>query len=471
MDKTAETNISTNNKIGLKDGLFYAFGDAGNLLVLTFVSMYLKVFYSDVLAISPGQISMLLLLTRLWDCVNDPLWGLAVARIPAGPTGKYRRYINKVAFPLALSAAVCFFDFSKLVSSQTAILATAYISYTLFGMLYTAMNIPYGSLASVITDDPHGRNLLSTFRSVGGGLGGGIVSLIAPLVVYRNNVTSASGMVGFGAACAALAVIFYLLCHKGTKERIRHPEQEQKGLISTYSALFRSRAFVALAISGFFISGQLQFNSFNQYLYKNYFENTSLSLLGTLATYVPMAALIAFMPKLSERFGKKELCAVGTALSAAASILVAVVRPGRGQWLYYMIILFIIGLGYSFVSITNWAVVTDVIDYQQYKTGRRDESAIYAVYTFSRKLGQTAADAGGSLLLGWAGYSAEIADLGYVAGVGDRLMTICTVVPAVIYSAVFVILAFLYPLGKKQLVPIYQYIRRSNAGTDAEVAE
>ncbi|MCR5041146.1 MAG: glycoside-pentoside-hexuronide (GPH):cation symporter [Clostridia bacterium] len=478
---------SSRNKIGIKDSAAYAFGDAGNLLTLTFVSAYLKVFYSDVLALSMTEISLLFLLTRLWDCVNDPLWGLAVARIPAGKNGKYRQYINKVAFPLALAAAFCFFDFTKLTGSHTVVLALAYLSYTVYGMLYTGMNIPYGSLASVITDDPHGRNLLSTFRSIGGGIGGGIVSIVAPLVVYTkvektdeagrilydesgaalmNDAASGSGMLVFGAVCAGLSVIFYLLCWKGTKERIAHPPQEKRGLGGTYSALFRSRPFVVLAVTGFFISGQLQFNTFNQYLYKNYFENTKLSLLGTLATYVPMAVMIIFMPKLSDRFGKKELCTVGTALSAGAAILTAVVRPGRDQWLYFMIMLFIIGLGYSFVSITNWAVVTDVIDYQQYKTGRRDESAIYAVYTFSRKLGQTAADTGGALLLEKAGYNANNADMGYVPGVGDKLVKICTIIPAVIYTAVLLLYAVGYPLNKKRLGPVYEFVHRANAGAE-----
>ncbi len=476
------------NSVGFIDGLSYACGDAGNLLVLTLVSSYLKVFYTDVLEIDPVQISALFLITRLWDCVNDPLWGYLVTRIKPKKDGKYRPYISRVAFPLALSAVFCFLDFTKFVSSGTVVLALSYLSYICFGMLYTMMNIPYGSLASVITDDPHGRNLLSTFRSVGGGLGGGIISLIGPMVIYTKvhkadpvtgqllyldngepeivDATSAKGVLVFAVIAASLSFVFYLLCYKGTKERVPHFEAaEQTGIFRTYGALFR-RPFIALAVTGFFISGQLQFNSFNQYLYKNYFENTNLSILGTLATYVPMAAMLVFMPKLSDRFGKKEICTVGTALSAAAAILVAVVRPGRGQWLYFMIMLFVIGFGYSFVSITNWAVVTDVIDYQQFVTKRRDESAIYAVYTFSRKLGQTVADTFGMLLIKWAGYTAANAGSGYVPGVGEKLLTVCTLIPAVVYTAVFLLYAFVYPLSKKKLEPVYEYVHSVNASAE-----
>ena len=102
-----------------------------------------------------------------------------------------------------------------------------------------------------------------------------------------------------------------------------------------------------------------------------------------------MAALILFVPKLVEKFGKKELCVFGLGLASLASIFNAVFLPGKTM---YFVMQALTGLGYSFMSITNWAIVMDVIDYQEHKTGIKNESAIYAVYTFSRKLGQTAAD-------------------------------------------------------------------------------
>ena len=126
-----------------------------------------------------------------------------------------------------------------------------------------------------------------------------------------------------------------------------------------------------------------------------------------------------------------------------------------------MIFTFIIGFGYSFVSITNWAIITDVIDYQEYKTGIRNESAVYAVYTFCRNLGQTIADTGGILLLGkFAGYDGEtMADLGYIPGVSDKILTVCTIIPAIVYTLVFIIFKFGYNLNKKNLEPVYEYIQ------------
>ena len=466
------------NKIGIKEGMGYMLGDAGNLFVLTYVSSFLKVFYTDVLKIAESKVASLFLVTRLWDAINDPMWGYIVARKKPNADGKFRPYLKWVSVPLGISAMLCFVDFSRFTSNQTLILLCAYVTYIMFGMLYTGMNIPFGSLASVITDDPEGRTLLSTFRSIGGGVGGAAPLLVAPLVIYKVTGTNAEGMaiksadaggmLTFGVIMGVLAIIFYMACFKTTRERVPSEQDPKVDMKKTYLGMLKSRPFVSAALAGILISGQLQFASLNQYLYKNYFENTNLSIVGTIANYLPMVILILFMPKLVKRFGKKELCGFGTFFSALASILMFFIVPKLDRITtgpaVFMLFLFIIGFGYSFVSITNWAVVADVIDYQEYKTGLRSESAIYAVYTFCRKLGQTAADSGGLLLLSRvAGYDgATMGSRGYIPGVGEGILFVCTLIPAIVYTLVFVLMQFAYPLDKKRLEPVYKYVREAH---------
>ena len=470
------------NKIGIKEGIGYMLGDAGNLFVLTYVSSFLKVFYTDVLKIAAEKIASLFLITRLWDAINDPIWGYLVARKKPTKDGKFRPYLKWLAIPLGISGMLCFIDFGKFTQNQTIILLFAYITYIAFGMLYTGMNIPFGSLASVITDDPDGRTLLSTFRSIGGGVGGAAPLLAAPLIIYKvgesgAKVADGNRMLIFGVVMGICSIIFYFSCFRRTKERVPSEENPKVDMKKTYLGMLKSRPFIAVALAGILISGQLQFASLNQYLYKNYFENTTLSIYGTIANYLPMVVLVLFMPKLVKRFGKKELCGVGTFFSALASILMFVIVPkcertGSGP-IVFMIFLFIIGFGYSFVSITNWAVVADVIDYQEYKTGLRSESAIYAVYTFCRKLGQTAADVGGLMLLSKvAGYDGRtMANLGYIPKVGEGILFVCTLIPMIVYTLVFVLMQFVYPLTKERLEPIYAYVRSARDSAETEGLE
>lgn len=460
------------NKIGIKEGVGYMLGDAGNLFVLTYVSSFLKVFYTDVLQLLPEKVANLFLFTRLWDAVNDPMWGALVAKRRPSADGKFRPYVKWVALPLAVSELLCFINVRQFTEKEWLLLLFAYVTYILFGMLYTGMNVPFGSLASVITDDPDGRTLLSTFRTIGGGIGGAAPLLLAPMIIYTKSVdatgnpidvANAKGMFVFGAAMAALSAIFYFACYGTTKERVKSPETPNVKIGKTYKALLKSRPFVSLAVTGILISGQLQFASLNQYLYKNYFCNTSLSILGTIAQYAPMALMIPFVPKLVKKYGKKELSAFGAFFSALAAIATFILKPGPDQPMIFIGLLFVIGFGYSFVSITNWAVVADVIDYQEYVTHEKSESAIYAVYTFCRKLGQTAADYGGLMLLGKIGYDAKtMANAGFVEGVSPGILTICTAIPAVTYTLIFLLYQFAYPLTKKKLEPVYEYVRKAN---------
>lgn len=465
------------NKIGFKDGLGYAMGDAANLFVLTYVSSYLKVFYTDILKIAESKITTLLLIARLWDAINDPLWGNIVAKKKPNKDGKFRPYIKWFAIPIGVMAALCFVNFRNFTANETLVLVLMYVTYIGYGMMYTTVNIPYGSLASVITDDPDGRTLLSTFRSIGAGLGGAVPLLIGPMVIYTTTgvnsqgvavkAADANGMLTFGVIMGVLSIIFFFLCFGMTKERVPSEEDPKVDFKATYKGMFTSRPFITAALSGILISGQLQFASLNQYLYKNYFENTDLSIIGTIANYLPMAVMIFFMPKLVKKFGKKELCSIGTFFSALAAVLMFFVVPHCDRLssgpVVFMLFTFIIGFGYSFVSITNWAVITDVIDYQEYKTGIRSESAIYAVYTFCRNLGQTIADVGGmKLLSAVAGYDGAVhGSAGYVEGVSDKILFVCTIIPAIVYTLVFILFKFGYPLDKKRLEPVYEGLRKS----------
>ncbi len=470
------------NKIGIKEAMGYALGDAGNLFVLTYVSSFLKVFYTDVLLITPGNVATLFLATRLWDAINDPLWGGIVAKRPPGKDGKFRPYLKWVAIPVAVAQLLCFYNFTtipKVGNNPAIVLVFAYITYIAFGMMYTGINVPFGSLASVITDDPNGRTLLSTFRAIGGGIGGAAPLLVAPFIIYKKNeadptvkVADAKGMFTFAAVMCVCAIVFYFACYATTRERVKSEAKPNVNMKEAYKAMFKSRPFIVLAITGVLISGQLQFASLNQYLFKNYFVNTNLSVIGTVAQYFPMALMILVTPALSRKFGKKELAGFGSMFAAFAAIACFLMgafgkfRPEGDKFtiIAFMATLFIIGFGYSFVSITNWAVVADVIDYQYVKTGIKSESAIYAVYTFSRKLGQTIADYGGLMLLEkYAHYDVtKMSNAGYVPGTSDKILTICTLIPAITYTLIWLLYRFGYPLTKEKLEPIYEKVRIDN---------
>ena len=215
------------NAISIGEAIGYLCGDMGNLFVLTFVSTYLKVFYTDCLLPGHGadatkistDLTVLFLVIRLWDAINDPLWGIIVDTRRPTKGGKFRPYLMSVSIPLGISTALCFLNVQNFISSYAMLLAFAYITYCVYGMLYTAINIPYGSLASAITDDPNGRTLLSTMRSIGAGVGGAAVTLVAQSIIYDDG-TKLNPEKTFVAVCvlSALSIAAYMTCYKTTKE-------------------------------------------------------------------------------------------------------------------------------------------------------------------------------------------------------------------------------------------------------------
>ena len=466
------------DKMGFKEALGYGFGDLGNLMNLTLVSSYLKVYCTDYLLKGKAlgkkitdDISNMVLFVRLWDVINDPIWGLFVDRRSPAKSGKFRHYLASVSFPLALSLIICFLPIRQLFpnASYTVLLVFSYLSYIFYGMMYTGMNIPYGSLATAMTSKGEERTLLSTTRNIGGGLGGGIVSLLGPILLYDKNDAGERSLFNnshaftFAVVMAVLGVIAYLLCYKTTKERVQYAEKKEKlDLRLTYGSLFKSRPFITVTLAGMMISGLLQYQSFNQYLTKNYFADSTLSIYITASTYLPMVILILLMPKIAKRFGKKEVTTAGLAIATFFSLVLCLIGPNeqlRTHYMPFIITNFGVGAGYSFLSILTWAIVGDVIDYQEVKTGIKNESAIYAVYTFSRKLGQTIADFGGLKLLGsYAGYDAEMIEknkLAYIAPMGDKIYKMVSRGMLIAYGITFVLFLF-YPLNKKKLADMQE---------------
>ena len=174
-----------------------------------------------------------------------------------------------------------------------------------------------------------------------------------------------------------------------------------------------------------------------------------------------MVILILFMPKIAARFGKKEITTVGLALATVSSLVLSLIGPSETQptnTVPFILCNFGIGTGYSFLSILTWAIVGDVIDYQEMKTGVKNESAIYAVYTFARKMGQTIADSGGlTLLYNYAGYDPEKKLDGFIPVVGPKIYKMVSRGMLIAYGITFIMFLF-YPLNKKKLEEMHKQL-------------
>lgn len=461
-EKHATRGITTREKMA------YACGDFGGVLTFSLISSYLTLFYTNCLHIPLAQITILMLVARIWDAVNDPIWGGFIDSRKPTKYGRFRPYVFWASIPLAIAAVLMFLKIPGLTPNQYLIYA--YVTYIFYGMMYTGVNIPYGSLASVITDDPMERSSLSVWRSVGAGFGNIPSMVLFPLLVYTTVVnddgtttkTLDPTKLSIAVLCVAIvSVAIYGLHFKGTKERVVvPPKQKQEGkmhVFRTVGDLLKNKPFVYLSLASMLlIAFQMYTQTTYNYLFLYFFEEPGLYSIVTVATYLPMAAFLPFIGKLVRKYGKKELCAFGMLFAAIVNFIMFALKftPIVTNPTVFMILLLLSGAGQTFLILEVWALVTDVIDYHELKTGRREEGTSYAVFSFTRKIGQTLAGVGVPVLLAAIGYNVDSVEQS--EGVVERLYDMATLVPAVVLLIMFFILAFGYKLSKDKLPEIYK---------------
>ena len=463
---------SLTHGIKFKDKVGYALGDMGGLLTFALIGAFQNKFYTDALGIKPSKIVVLILVARIWDAINDPLWGAFIQSRKPKKSGQFRPWILGFSIPLAISAIFMFLKIPGL--SETKYLAYAYITYIMYGMMYTAVNIPYGSLASVVTDDELERSSLSMWRSIGAGLGGLPGTIILPMIVYTVTGTYANGtsiqaldetklfwcVVGL----SVFSVLIYFLHYKMTKERIAPQKKvKEKGYnaFATLKALCKNRAFIMLCIASMLlIAFQFYYQSTFTYLFTDYFGKAGLYAMVSICTYLPMAIFIPVMNKLIPKFGKKELCAYGMCFASIACFVLFFLRGTALAHNPYVFLgfTFLSGLGQTFLVLEVWALVMDVIDYHEVRTGKREEGMAYAFFSFTRKLGQTLAGVGLNALLAFIHYDGELSKQGIALGedVLTKLYDISTLVPAIMLAIMAATLFFGYDLSKKKLAEIHK---------------
>ncbi|MGN0458242.1 MAG: MFS transporter [Eubacterium sp.] len=447
--------------IKFKDKLGYAMGDMGGILTFSLVNSFLTMFYTDVLGIANGAITVLMLVARVWDAVNDPMWGAFIDSRRPTRYGRFRPYILGASIPLAIAAFFMFFKVPGL--SEKQYLVYAYITYIVYGMMYTGVNIPYGSLASVVTDDEIERSSLSMWRSIGAGVGGLPAQILLPLFVYSTVATVGGSIkvldgkrLSIAVGCLSLITVITFFIHfKLTKERVTVSQNQSKSdynLFRSVGKLAKNKPFLALCgVSMLLICFQMYTQTVYNYLFKNFYEKPGLYSIVTICTYLPMAMFLPVMGKLVRKFGKKEICSAGIAFAAVVNIvmyLFGFTALSSNPYLF-LVMTFLSGAGQTFLVMEIWAMVMDVIDYHELLSGRREESTAYSFYSFARKLGQTAAGAGVPAILGIIGYDGKLAS--QPVEVIEKLYGISTLVPAIILTVLFVLLFFGYNLSKGNL--------------------
>jgi len=440
---------------GLRDKLGYMFGDFGNDFTFVLSSSFLLKFYTDVMGVSAGVVGVIMMLARFVDAFTDVAMGRLCDRSKVTPVGKFKPWIRRMCGPVAIASFLIYQ--SSLASMPLAFkIGYLFVTYILWGSIfYTAVNIPYGSMASAISAEPGDRQSLSTYRSMGATLAGLVIGAGVPLVAYDkidgNAVLNGGRFTVIAGVFSILAVVCYLLCYVLTTERVlpeRNHEVEKNNSVSVmFRNALKNRALLSIiAASIVMLLAQLTMQSMANYVFPNYYGSPEAQITSTFMMVIGMVGAAAVAKPLANRFGKAEISVVSNLLAVAVCILLYFLRP-ENVWVY-VVIQAASWFGLGVFTMVSWALITDVIDYSELKNGVREDGSVYALYSFARKLGQAAAAGLTGFLLDFIGYSAATA---FDADVLEGIFDISTLVPALGFGLLAAILWFWYPLHKKQV--------------------
>ena len=440
---------------GLKDKIGYLMGDIGNDFTFVLSSTFLLKFYTDVMKVPAAVVGAIIMIARFIDAFTDITMGRICDKSPTGKDGKFKPWIRRMCVPVAVTS-LAIYQSSLADLSLGFKIGYLFVTYILWGsFLYTSINIPYGSMASAISADPGDRQSLSTYRSIGATFASVLVGAIIPLIAYEevNGIMLLNGEIftKIAAVFSILAIISYLLCYVLVTERVRIPSniknEEDNNVITMLRNALTNKALISIIVASILmLLAQMTLQSMANYVFPIYYGNTTAQSISMVVMLIGSLAIAAIAKPVSIRFGKAEVGAASSFIAAAVCVLLFFVRP-QNVWVY-VALQGICWLALGVFSMISWALITDVIDYSEIKNGIREDGSVYALYSFARKLGQAGAAGLVGTMLTAIGYSENTAA---VPSVREGLFNISTLVPAIGFALLGVVLWIWYPLHKKQV--------------------
>lgn len=388
--------------------ILYSCGDLASQFVWSFVGSYLTVFYTDIVGLAPAIVASIMMAARLWDAVNDPMMG-AIAERTRSRWGRFRPYIAFGAPVLAVFSVLCFTHPFAGTSKMAVIWAT--VTYIGTGMLYTLVNIPYGALGPVMTEDASQRNMINASRNVGMNIGILIVNGLSSVLMLKFSAPGAKVADGNGYIITALiyaiiSIPCFLAVFFTSKEYVMPEKASEKfSLKETLKNLVKNKELMIILL--IMVVGMCaQMGRIGVVIYYIMYNVGSFSLIPVIMLSPSICGIIGslLVPAVVKKIGKRNTLIIGY-IGQALSLLVIYFLP------YSNIPGIVIANGiFGFFNVAfpcSLGMIADSVDKYEYETGVRSDGIAYATYGLAQKLGTAVGSSGGILVMAAFGYVAN----------------------------------------------------------------
>ena len=399
MSSTTAPEQTEQRRPGLRAAQYlgYGAGDAANNLAFSLTSMFLLLYYTDVVGIAATTVGTLFLIVRVFDAFADLFAGRIVDRTNTR-WGRFRPFLVVAGIPLLVLNVVVF---SVPDLGSTGTLVYAYVSYLVFGLAYSLTNIPYGSLATSLTQDPVERSKLATFRVFGSNL----AILTLAIVVAPQIQGSGDLQRSLTTTTIVLAVVgtgLYVLTFLTSRETVEHDTRTPTLPETVANARQNTALLVLCGASVIFLTGWFSLQTVTVYYARDVLGNADYYIVLSVVQTAGVFAAALLVPRLVPALGKKRVYMLLGAIGAAAGVAVALV-PGSVPAPAIVAFAFF-GIGLGGVNTVSFALQPDTVEYGEWRTGARSEGATYSIFSFTRKVGQALGAAAASYAIGIGGY-------------------------------------------------------------------
>jgi glycoside/pentoside/hexuronide:cation symporter, GPH family len=423
------------SKLTFREKLGYGLGDTASHFVWDMVGFWLLFFYTDVYKIPAAAAGTIMLVARFWDMGIDPIIGVISDRTQTR-WGKFRPYILFGAVPYAVLAILTFTTPNFGITGK---IIYAGATYVLLMTAYAAINLPYSSLAAVMTSDTYERAGLNTYRFICAFAGQFVVTGLAlTLAKFFGGGDKALGFQYTLVLFGFLSLVFFFITFKATKERVQPSKSQSSSIRKDIVNLFTNRAWIILAIVGIisFVMFAIQ-NAAIAYYFKYYIgkeDNVQLfNVIGTIALIVALP----FSKPLAKKFGNKNVFIASSLLSGI--FFISIYIPGEKSLITIYILNVLAKMAYAPAVPLLWTMIADSADYGEWKTGRRATGLYFSAAVFAQKAGWGI----GAAIAGWILFLFHyVANQAQTASAITGIKLLISVIPGILYMSCAIFMIF-----------------------------
>lgn len=395
------TDVTAKKFVPKKEFWFFNIAALGQCLAYSCMSSYVTDFYVNVLRLTPLFVLLLMLLARVWDAVNDPIMGMIVDRHKTH-WGRMKPYPVITAIPIMILTTLMFFKPSFV---DTPLMIYTAVVYVLWGMTYTASDVPYWSLPNVMTPNPDERARLISLGRTFGGISTGIVTvlpmIIGPILSAKGYSDAKADEIKYllmAVSCSIIGMIIFSTVSFTAKERINLPNSVKKapGEKSNLYYIFHCKPLMLVVVSGVLSFGRYMLQAAAPHVARyagfkmsdNFQTNiTTVSLTIQTCTAIGMFGAMVVAPFLYKKFNYKQLMIYTCIAGFFASLVTCVVGWFTKNLLFCVPTLIISSIPLGIINVVSYAMVCDSLDYMEWETGRRNTGLGSACQSFVNKLG------------------------------------------------------------------------------------